>query len=220
MKTELNKLFTTFLFALCTLTVFGQSVLSEVGTELKEGAIWTENCQAPAIYHLSDTLAINGNFDGVTENTRFVIDGQLFVPVWETRDEALFVLNSVTPGKQAFEIQDSRLSAKGDFQVIQVNHYLSKSKLKKGEDVSVKVEVKGLDGWDQPLTIELVNPKPELFSLAGGEKQDWVIYPGEASVKNVMVNCLEKNSGSLNLAVQVVKNSADFGPSEEVAAKR
>lgn len=220
METKWNYSLTLLFLLFFTLSGFSQSFLSEIGLEPKEGSIWVEECKVPAIHQLSDTLAIKGNFDGISGNTRLIIDGQLLVPVWENREKAMFLVRHLSPGKQSFSITDQRLSAEGSLQLIQINQYFSHTDLKKGEVTDLKVEVKGLDGWDQPLTLQIRNHSNEDFSLSAGDKQEWAMDPGQAAVKKVLVNCLEKRPGPLKVAVQLIENKVDTNPQEEIAVKR
>lgn len=220
MKTKWNYSLTTLFLSFLMLSGFSQSFLPELGLEPKEGTIWTEKCEVPAIHDISDTLVLRGNFDGIFDNTRLIIDGQLLSPVWENRERALFLVHNVAPGKQKFTLADRRLYAEGNLQLIKVSHYFSHTGLKKGDVANLKLEIKGLDGWEQPLILRLKNHSAEEFSLSGGDQQEWAMYPGESSVKKVAVNCLERRPGPLELSVQLMEENVEATTSSEIAAKR
>jgi hypothetical protein len=126
------------IFQLTAFSASGQYSIWEVGLSPKEGTIWSENCQVPAVLHLGDTLTIQGDFDGIRSNTRLIIAGQLVNPSYETRLEAQFLLPPIAQGQRAFSLTDGWLNFEGNIQLIGRNAQISYSSLEKPGEIALE----------------------------------------------------------------------------------
>lgn len=207
MKTKLICVFILVPFLFFHSPIFTQPILSE-------------ECQAPSIHELSDTLQINGDFDGVTDNTRLVIGGQLVYPVWETRTYARFILEKISPGEQSFELSDQRLFYQGDIRLIRIKKDLPDIRLKRREKASFSVQVEGMDGFEQPLIVQFHNKTSSDYAISGGDVQQWVIRPGEPAFKSVEFACKERKAGRLKIETELLKGISPEDESIEVVSKK
>lgn len=220
MKAKWNFFFIILFFSIPAFTGFAQGVLSQVGLTPEEGMLWTEKCEAPAIHQLSDTLTLYGNFDGIPENTSLIIDGQVLTPVWETRQKALFYLQKVTPGKQAYTLKDTRLHYEDDLQLVRVSAHFSETVIRKGKEQELRLTVEGLKSWDQQIVFKIENNSRGFYTLAEGNQQQWSLSPEADPVKIIRVKSLEKHPGSLELEIDMLDSNMMSSGGKEVVSKR
>lgn len=170
--------------------------------------------QAPtrALFHFPELaqagkpLSVSGPFDGVAANTDVSIGKDQVGVIAESPRAAISICPPTIVGPVSVGVTDGGESCGGTCRIIQLKLLADKTTLLRGEKATVKIEVSGLQGLEEPIPITLENRTPEIVTLEGGTARTLPIQPSNVNpqgICNLQVDLTSRNPGTFILAVTV-----------------
>jgi hypothetical protein len=129
-------------------------------------------------------LSIPGNFDGNAENTRVTLNGQPINIIAESPRQAIFDCPVGMTGPVDIIVTDPNGVASARTNLVGISLSAPKTNLLRGERTVIKVEVMGLQGLREPLSINLTASAN--VKLQGGNRQTIKIDPAKADASGVV----------------------------------
>lgn len=133
----------------------------------------------PGFLRSGEYQNIPGNFDGLAGNTKLLL-GDLEIPVVaESPGEVVTMVPPGLSGRNNLTITEAGTTFGKEVSVLDLNLTADATTLRRGQQSQVHVQVVGLEGVDQPVTVLVRNHTPMSISMAGGNTQEWTIDPSE-----------------------------------------
>lgn len=137
-----------------------------------------------AVSPAAQPLSIPGNFDGNAANTQATINGQPTVVIAESPRQSIVNCPPGTTGPVNIVVTDPKGSATAKTNIVGIKLSAPKTNLMRGERTILTVEIVGLQGLREPLSVDLA-ASPNV-KLEGGNRQTIKIDPAKADATGVV----------------------------------
>lgn len=131
----------------------------------------------PALGQNGRPLSVYGPFDGSFSNTGCMIGGRPCEVLAESPRKAVVKVPSSATGPTTFDLTEGKSTLNGELRVVAVNLSAPKTNLMKGENTTLTIQVVGLDGIKEPVSIRIVTTG--VVTMDGGNTQTLTVQPGK-----------------------------------------
>jgi hypothetical protein len=145
----------------------------------------------PGYLRSGEFQAIAGPFDGQRSNSAIMLNDLELPVVAESPGNIVTMLPENLAGRQILTIREGGEKFEREVNVLNLELLADAVTLRRGESASLHVNVTGLEGINQPVTVQIENLTPMNISMSGGNRQEWVIQPSEVEAGGVFHNDLQ-----------------------------
>lgn len=131
----------------------------------------TDSCLIPSIAQGNHPVVVQGNFDGLAENTSVTMDGVKCMVLAESPREMVFKSPIALVGNSKLHIEDNGNSVDTEIVNLKLRLHAKKLKLKMGEKTQLYVKVEGAGDTKIPAELVIKNLTPDIVSIEGGDEQ-------------------------------------------------
>lgn len=126
-------------------------------------------------------VRVVGAFGGDLSATSVRVGSEPAHIVAESPRQCIFDSPTSPIGTTTIETKEGRSVCRGTYRNIRLHMSIGRSTLLRGEQTVATIELEGLGGLREPLTLTLTNETPAIVSMASGEKQELDIAPAEVA---------------------------------------
>lgn len=137
--------------------------------------------QIPTVGQPGKPIEIRGAFDGNSEATGIRINGNEAQVLAESPRKAVVQTPADVVGQAEVEVSENGAVSRCRYRSVGVRLSAPKTTLTKGERTALTVSVRGLEGLDRPIALELANHSPGTVRVDGGDRQTLQISPAETT---------------------------------------
>ena len=141
----------------------------------------SDSFEIPTFGQGGHPVAVSGPFTGDPSATAVTVDGRDTPFLAQSPRQTLVRLPADVEGPVELRVAEGDTVATAPFRVVGVRLSADKLDLKRGERTALHVEVRGLDGLDEPVPLTVTNSSPSVIQLEGGESERVTIHPDEVA---------------------------------------
>lgn len=119
-----------------------------------------------------------GPFDPSSE-TVISVGGKNSALVAQSPRKIVFQVPPGVTGETQIEVRNGGLSARGPFRSLGLSVSATRQSMPSGTTITMTVQVTGLEGLEEPVSLLLVNHEPDVVNLSGGPVQQITISPAD-----------------------------------------
>ena len=143
----------------------------------------SDSFEIPTFGQGGHPVAVSGPFTGDPSATAVTVDGRDTPFLAQSPRQTLVRLPADVEGPVELRVAEGDTVATAPFRVVGVRLSADKLDLKRGERTALHVEVRGLDGLDEPVPLTVTNSSPSVIQLEGGESERVTIHPGRGGAR-------------------------------------
>jgi probable HAF family extracellular repeat protein len=141
-----------------------------------------QNAELPSCGQMGQNIVIKDRCDGVLAPTDTVtIAGTVIQPLAESPRMRVLENTCNTPGATQINYNEQGKQTSGAFQNIGVELSSGNLSLRTGQQTTLTVTARGLNGIQLEATLDVANQSSSIVNMEGGEAQRFVIYPADVS---------------------------------------
>ncbi|MEE9251773.1 MAG: hypothetical protein V3U74_00245 [Thermodesulfobacteriota bacterium] len=160
----------------------------------------------PTVGQPGRPVEIEGPFDGDFDTTGVEIGGEEVDILAESPRKTVVLSPKDVVGPTTIKLTEGDVTVSGTMHNLRVRLSAPKTKLLRGEETTLGVNVSGLEGITEPVMLNLYNETPEVVNMEGGNAQTISIAPGDVGTEGVYSferTLLGVQTGSFNILAQV-----------------
>jgi hypothetical protein len=161
---------------------------------------------------------VAGPFDGDSATTRASIGGRDVKVLAESPRRIVVQCPEEVVGPTGIEVREGETATQGEFRNVQVLLSAPKLSLTRGETTEMRVEVRGLEGLEEPLELRVVNRSPSVVRVEGGDTQTLAISPGDVQTGGRYMTARTLTglrTGSFDISADLVPPGPVFQPAPQ-----
>lgn len=133
----------------------------------------------PAVGQAGRPIEISGAFDGQLTTSGVTVGGREARLLAESPRKLVAECPADAVGPTTIVVREGGTTTEQPFRGLRVQLSAPRTDLARGESTTLKVEVTGLEGIEEPIPLRVVNTTPSVVNLKGGESQTVFIEPSE-----------------------------------------
>ena len=139
----------------------------------------------PQLGQSGNPISITGPFDGDSSNTKVQVGGVPAKVIAESPRNVIIETPGTVIGPSKIAVNENGQQSSGNFRALKIDLTAPKTSLLKGESTELHVEVQGLQGITEPVSVQLQNQTPSNINLTGGNTQNIVIQPSQVLASGI-----------------------------------
>lgn len=150
---------------------------------------------------------ITGHFDGDFTSSGITINNEEVKLLAESPGKLIFESPRDITGPVDIEIKEGDFVMHETMNLLDVNMQADRLNLMKGEQTIVHLEVEGMQGMDEPVSVGIINLSSNTVKIAGGDRQMLEITPDKISDNgdyNIDLNVSATQTGAFSIYAYVI----------------